>query len=301
MPTLWIAVDADLGENDKVRALSRLLFTSPAVPAWIAVLATEGLLANLWGKFARYQEDGRADRRDDEQIEEWAKWKGKAGQFASAFRAEMTTAGRITDWDEWQTPLIEYRRKERERYHRRKHARGAPTGANAEPPPESPPEPPPPDIDTDTDLDLRQEPSVSSLSAGARDFALALIVATNRGMQDHPLIGERGMPIHHGHGASLEAAERIQEAGIDLLWAESWCYTDAKRYKPTARSPQIRSLGYFLPKILNDWDSEMARQAAAAGGAPPELAAPNGKPAGADPFLAELGQWADRERKKESA
>lgn len=293
MTTLWIAVDADLGENDKVRALSRRLFTPPATPAWMAVLATEALLVNLWGKFARYQEDGRADRRDDEQLEEWAKWKGPPRQFASAFRAEMTTDGFIKDWNEWQTPLIEYRRKERERWHRRKHS----NGASAETPPEagveSPPEPPPPDIDLD------RRPSVST-SLSARDFALALIVAANRGMQDHPQLGERVTPIHHSHPASLSAIEQIQAAGVELEWAESWIYTDAQRFKPTARSPQIRSLGYFLPKILNEWDSELARRAASAGKAPAALpATQSGRHA--DAFAAGIDQWTAAQKAKESA
>lgn len=188
MSELWIAVDADLGENDKVRALARRLFPMPTVPPGVGVLATEGLLVNLWGKLARYQEDGRLAERDDDQLEEWAKWKGEPGAFAAAFRELMTTDGVVTDWAEWQAPLIEYRRKERDRWHRRKEKLKAEkaarsTGASAESPPEAPPEPPvgapPPDsrqktVDQEpTSTPSREPPRVGGRATWMTPFSIA--------------------------------------------------------------------------------------------------------------------------------
>lgn len=117
MTSLWIRVNARLADDADVRAFGRTLF--PDLPGWIAVEAACGLLCTLWGRVIDEQEDGDLSQRDDDVIEEWAKWRGDAGAFASAFRAAFTRNGVIRTWAEYQGPLIARRKLDRERKRQR--------------------------------------------------------------------------------------------------------------------------------------------------------------------------------------
>lgn len=91
MSGFWIRVNARLADDASVRAFGRELF--PDLPAWIAIEAACGLLVTLWGRVIDEQEDGDLSGRDDDAIEEWAKWRGEAGVFARAFRTAFGVGG----------------------------------------------------------------------------------------------------------------------------------------------------------------------------------------------------------------
>ncbi len=117
MTSLWIRVNARLADDADVRAFARALF--PDLKAWIAVSAACGLLVTLWGRVIDEQEDGDLSGRDNDVLEEWAKWRGEAGAFALAFRDTFTADGMIAKWHEYQGPLIARRKLDRERKRQR--------------------------------------------------------------------------------------------------------------------------------------------------------------------------------------
>lgn len=113
MASFWIRVNARLADDADVRKFARELL--PTLPTWQSVPLACGLLVTLWGRIADEQEDGDLTARDDDALEEWAKWRGEPGAFAGAFRAAFTVDGIVRDWAEYQGPLIDRRRKDRER------------------------------------------------------------------------------------------------------------------------------------------------------------------------------------------
>jgi hypothetical protein len=131
---LWIRVSAALADDADVRAFARTIIAPPVrngatptssaltAPTWLAVLAAEGLLVNLWGKVAEHVPDGRIADVDDDQLEEWARWRGETGTFASAYRARFASDGVIKRWQEYQGKLLEYRKRERDRWQQRREA-----------------------------------------------------------------------------------------------------------------------------------------------------------------------------------
>jgi hypothetical protein len=118
MTSLWIRVAADIADSIKVRRFAQ----SCGVSAEAAV----GLLVFVWGKVADKRETGEISDIPDNLLEEWARWRGDAGLFAKCFRETFASDGKIHDWHEYQGKLIEHRRKERERWHRRSSAGGSP-------------------------------------------------------------------------------------------------------------------------------------------------------------------------------
>lgn len=146
----WIRVNVALLDDADVRQFGTVLY--PRLEAFTARAAAGGHLCALWGKFAEHQPDGRAARRDDEQMEEWAQWKGKAGTFATAFRDRFVgTDGVIRLWDEYQGAALDKREKDRQRKEKerkdkertvrglsRGHSNGQSTDADADRPSDRP-------------------------------------------------------------------------------------------------------------------------------------------------------------------
>jgi hypothetical protein len=93
-------------------------------------------------------------------------------------------------------------------------------------------------------------------------FANLLITRLNQGMHDNPAIGEGYNPVPHGHGQSLEAAEKILTAGVPTEFASDLVYAGAKKYKPTPRNRQINSVSYLADGVISDWEKEKARRTA---------------------------------------
>jgi hypothetical protein len=116
MAGFWIRVNARLADDPEVRSFARALF--PAMPVWLSVHTSCGLLVTLWGRVIDEQEDGRLTDRDDDVLEEWAKWRGDPGAFAALVRSTfLDDAGVLKEWDTYAGPLI--RRRERDRVRKR--------------------------------------------------------------------------------------------------------------------------------------------------------------------------------------
>lgn len=123
MPGFWIRVNARLADDHLVRSFARALF--PTTPVWLSVHTACGLLVTLWGRVIDEQEDGRLADRDDDVLEEWAKWRGDPGAFAALVRGTfLDPAGVILEWDTYAGPLI--RRRERDRNRKRGETGEAP-------------------------------------------------------------------------------------------------------------------------------------------------------------------------------
>lgn len=112
--TLWIRIDANIGENPKVWELAAL--------RGVSAEACVGLLVILFGKVAEHAPSGDVAQVPDPLLERWAGWSGEPGAFARDFRALFASAGVIDGWAERQGKLIERANKERERWQRRNSA-----------------------------------------------------------------------------------------------------------------------------------------------------------------------------------
>ena len=114
MSLSWIRVNAALLDDPEIREFGKVLY--PRLPAFTARAAAAGHLVALWGQLANHQPDGIVTRRDDEQLEEWAQWKGTAGNFAESFRARFVDDnGKVLEWDEYQGAALARREADRQR------------------------------------------------------------------------------------------------------------------------------------------------------------------------------------------
>lgn len=113
MTRFWIRVNARLADDVDVRAFAKAILPRASVRAGVAQAC--GYLVILWGHVIDEQEDGDVSSRDDDTLEEWARWDGKRGVFAKAFRAAFTIDGKIQQWDEYQGTLIIRRERDRDR------------------------------------------------------------------------------------------------------------------------------------------------------------------------------------------
>jgi hypothetical protein len=107
MSVLWIRVEANEAESKRVFRLRRLLNASAVVVV--------GHLAVLGGKLAEQAPEGDVSEIDDEQLEEWARWEGEPGVFASAFREVCAPDGEIEAWEDTMGELLARRRADAER------------------------------------------------------------------------------------------------------------------------------------------------------------------------------------------
>lgn len=118
-------------------------------------------------------------------------------------------------------------------------------------------------------------PMSTDLPTWPSNGTLELTRMLNRGMQDNPAIGNVYNPVIANSGATLQAAEQLQQAGVALDFAELVVYTAATAYKPKKPGDQISSLSYLVPAILDAWQRRNAKTDAstasppAAAGSPP--------------------------------
>jgi hypothetical protein len=89
-------------------------------------------------------------------------------------------------------------------------------------------------------------------------MASLLITRMNQGMLDNPHVGEAMNPVPHGHAPSVAAAETIEQAGVPKDFAAAHVYECAKRYHPTQRNRQIKSLGYLVESTIGAWEKQKA-------------------------------------------
>jgi hypothetical protein len=230
---LWIRVNARLADDPDVRAFARVLF--PTTPLWIAVAAACGLLVTLWGRVVDEQEDGNVADRDDDVLEEWAKWRGKAGAFATAFRSAFThDDGLIRGWREYQGPLVARREKDRARKSART-SRGTPRGVRAESPPI------PQEIRTGSsrngDGDGNGESSSSSSSVAPSGFdAVAELLATVPAESRAAWSAEIAVAREGMHGPPL-SDEQIQTACRDFVGNGGMAAPSLRHFRGYLRNP----------------------------------------------------------------
>jgi hypothetical protein len=104
----WIRVHANLMDKPVVYRLAQALRLDP--------VKAGGHLVAFWGKVAQHAQNGHVASLPDVQLEEWAKWNGKRGAFATWLRgAHLDNDGRVREWDEYAGALELRREKERTR------------------------------------------------------------------------------------------------------------------------------------------------------------------------------------------
>lgn len=109
--TRWVAIDVAVGDNPKVRRFASELFGT----AQLAVPAAIGHLTMLFGAIKASAPSGDLTGVPDDLLEEWARWRGKRGRLASAFRALFAPDGDLHDWEEWNGDLIRQQEANREK------------------------------------------------------------------------------------------------------------------------------------------------------------------------------------------
>lgn len=129
----WVAIDTDIGDNPKVARLSEALYGTKTS----ADLLTIAHITLVFGRMKASVPSGDLSQVPDAMLERWARWRGKAGRFAAAFRQLFTDQGVLHGWDQWNGRLIRQQEAERERWHRRRE-----TWNSGKTPPESPVESP---------------------------------------------------------------------------------------------------------------------------------------------------------------
>lgn len=119
MSGLWIRVEANAGDNDKVWAFGEALD--------IGEVTALGHLVKLWGAIAQHRPDGRIGDVPPRLLARWAGWTGDAAVFAAAFAALFVCDGLLCGWEERQGKLIERRARDAER---KREARSEPAPAD---------------------------------------------------------------------------------------------------------------------------------------------------------------------------
>ena len=289
---LWVRVSATLADDKDVRRFARSIFAPPeqngAAPFWMLLAAAEGLLVNVWGEVADHAPDGSLEGIDDEQLEEWARWRGSPGHFASLFRQEFVSDGIIKRWIEFNGKLLEYRERERERWQKRKDKinegrrkpRTAPappsaplvqSGADAEPLRSAPAATVTVDGNNATAAVGEPDPS-DPIRCGKSDSQRAVELTISLNQSIHAMLGDSIEPALPHSGHAIEAAAQIAEMGIEHEWAKRAIYALAQQFKPTAENPTISSIAYFPQRLKRHWQKHIAKTLAAAAPAPQDAA-----------------------------
>lgn len=90
MALSWIRVDRDIAKDPKIRSLALRISQCEA--------ATVGFVVLVFIEMAAAAKDGDISHFSDLELEIWARWPGKRGKFAAAFREIFAPQGSITSW-----------------------------------------------------------------------------------------------------------------------------------------------------------------------------------------------------------
>jgi hypothetical protein len=225
--------------------------------------------------FGDHRIDGRPEFVADVTLEEWARWKGKVGRWAAAFRRlcvehradQKDEQGVIKGW--WrQRALLEKQLKDAaKRKPTRREAGAVPPGTTQLPPGN------PRGFsseftghDDDDDDGYGKEASASS-GAGAREtgpvdpvsrveYAQRCTVACNRGLRENELIQGFNELVASNQ---VDTAGEWYEARIPVEVAEQAIYQRARAYPPAGRNRQPRSLNYFRDVVKEAAEREAGR------------------------------------------
>lgn len=107
MSGLWIRVETNAGDNDKVWAFGDAL--------GIDEVTAFGHLVKLWGGVAEHRPDGRLGDVSPRLLARWAGWRGDAEVFASAVHRLFLCDGVLCGWEARQGKLIERAERDRQR------------------------------------------------------------------------------------------------------------------------------------------------------------------------------------------
>lgn len=116
--TLWIRIDANIGENPNVWKLAGV--------RGLSANESVGLLVVLFGKVAEHCPHGNVSDVPDALLERWAGWTGEPGAFATSFRELFVSDGVVEGWEKRQGKLVERAEKERQRAAARRAADSTP-------------------------------------------------------------------------------------------------------------------------------------------------------------------------------
>ena len=273
----WIRIAVGIVDDPSVGALADAIGADEVKAAGhiLAVLCQVPLHAR----------DGDLSEVTDRTLEQWGRWRGKRGRFAMAFRRELCDVnGVLRSWEKHNGAAIRESDAARERM---SAARAAKRAAKASYKPRRPTSVersgnPPETFDersanvprtfasdgTGRDGILTTTTTTAPPAAAASAVAgpvaalagcLLLTVAANRGVTD--AIGEQPLPLIRAHQPSAQrAAERIAELGIPEDFAASAIYAHAKQVAATTK---IRSLGFFVDHVLEQWQAHQTRLAMA--------------------------------------
>lgn len=258
----WIRIDCDLPDHPVIGLLAQALKvdTDRSLACY-----TRTLLG-----FGDHRPDGRPAFVADVTLEEWAKWKGKPGQWAEAFRrlcieqrlGQKDDPGVIKGW--WrQRALLEKQLKDAARRKPRapKEPGENPRGFSGEG-----------GGNDDDDVYGTESSSASGARAekngGGKDEAYQAVpttledyvnrctVACNRGLRENLAIGSRFNELV----ASNQVLPRTWfEARIPIEVAEQAIYERSKEYPPAGTNRQPRNLNYFRDIVPEAWERARGR------------------------------------------
>jgi len=246
----WIRVHAQLVARPVVARCAEALRIDP----YKAV----GHLVTFWGAVAEHARGGHVGDVPDALLERWAGWTGKRGAFARWLRADhVDPQGRVNQWDEYQGKLEHRRELERQRIaNKREMLRNtSPTVAQ-----------PLQDVATrarERDGTERNE-ELTTLPAATREdvgqsltAAQRLVIAANQAIERR--WGEQVRPLLPGHGPTVQLVADLTQAGVPIEFA---CASITRQVEGKGDGPP-RSMGYFRPGLLEDWQAAETRALAA--------------------------------------
>ena len=296
----WIRISCRIGHDPKTVTLARR--------CGVTVPAAVGHVVMLLSQLPAHAADGDLASVPSEVVEHWAGWQGQTGAWDAAFRALFCDeTGVVAAWERLNGAPLRELQQDRERKAKAKQRALQRHSGNV--PPEFhrnsagiPPEQPrnstgsPPEfrrnstVDVDVDENrttglllaaaarTREPEKIAATPGGEPDGGRTcrlLAAAANRGITAR--FGEQPSPLLATAGTTQRALQALQEAGIPPDWAAG-CIEQLAAELRADRPP--RSLGYFVPGVVDRWKAEQAHRDAVA-------LTPSGQPdahAGRDPL-----------------
>lgn len=214
----WIRLDTDFADHDIIGRMAEALRIDPDRAAMS--------LIRVWCRFADHQPNGNALAITDTTLEDWAKWRGRRGVFAAAFRAHgVDDGGAVRGW--WRQESL-LRHQAEKRKHRRK------TGT--EPAPVSGP-----DLAYNNNKNSNSNQLLVVGGTAEVAYLVRCVTALNRGLKaNRRLEGFREVSSSEQQGRVTWEAD-----GIPVELAAQVVEQVAEAYQPGPRSRQPNSLRYF--------------------------------------------------------
>lgn len=263
--TSWIAVDTSLVRDPKVATF--------AVAIGVPKLSAVGHLVGVWSALAEHSDErGDVSAVPDSELEDWALWRGKEGQFATAFRATFVDGnGCVHAWEERNGAQIRKAKLDAARKREERRAARASAGQSTDAATDSPrtrrrigagnltiPNLPTTTLTAEREEvgngevsdagPQKAEPAVLTLPSIAR----RLTSAANRGL-DAAWGKPSDKPLYASHRPAVALAEHVEQRGIDVAFAEQVIERHARGMNPV-KTKRPFSMAYFLPILDTAFD-----------------------------------------------